>query len=422
MHGSKTLSWYSQLPRDATEGSQLALSDARLLVIVFEPPRLTHINPNRYSTPMHKNHPHSIVIPLGSPLATLSMASCPSPKVPSGERRLRSLYGGRSALRYSESLTSRRLIPVGRIQRLKLVNRHICSYVLVLSRKRHTKKLSVIKESVDSGRGKKVDISSFKLARLILDSVATKVLLGTIHGSSKCYMIKVIRQELVDAKGFQEVIREHRLLKFVTQNKLPFLPRLFWSFLDANHLYIVNGYASEPLHGMLDRNNSSFGDETLFYISELVVAVSALHSSGIVLRCILPDDIRLADDGHLVLTGLAHAAYLSHPNMECQANVSPPIHECPDHLGEEEIQFSAPELLLGWSYDTKVDVWSIGMFLYVLLVGKHPFLDSTEKTIERDAQDNHDLLLRAALQSESLASLNDDVAVLISQVCEYNDT
>lgn len=43
MHGAKTLSWYSQLPRDATESSQLALNDVRSFLPLPAPHCDSHV-------------------------------------------------------------------------------------------------------------------------------------------------------------------------------------------------------------------------------------------------------------------------------------------------------------------------------------------------------------------------------------------
>jgi len=39
------------------------------------------------------------------------------------------------------------------------------------------------------------------------------------------------------------------------------------------------------------------------------------------------------------------------------------------------VAFSAPEIFRERSYDNKVDIWSAGVLLYMMLCGTHPFDD-----------------------------------------------
>lgn len=45
--------------------------------------------------------------------------------------------------------------------------------------------------------------------------------------------------------------------------------------------------------------------------------------------------------------------------------------------------YMAPEIWAGSSYDNKVDVWSLGVVMYYLLSGTHPFLGDVESVGEK---------------------------------------
>jgi len=46
------------------------------------------------------------------------------------------------------------------------------------------------------------------------------------------------------------------------------------------------------------------------------------------------------------------------------------------------VAFSSPEIFKNSSYDSKVDVWSAGVLLYLMLYGYHPF-DNDEGGIQQ---------------------------------------
>lgn len=45
--------------------------------------------------------------------------------------------------------------------------------------------------------------------------------------------------------------------------------------------------------------------------------------------------------------------------------------------------YMAPEIWAGCAYDNKVDVWSVGVVMYYLLSGTHPFLGDNEQIGEK---------------------------------------
>lgn len=116
--------------------------------------------------------------------------------------------------------------------------------------------LSIIRESIDSGRPKKVrhchhqsnfmltgslhqatSLSSFDILDVISDRFSTKVFLAMKTGSSKQYAVKVThRKAFPDA---QILNYECKILKLAAHAKLRFLPRLFCSFQDEDHLFLV---------------------------------------------------------------------------------------------------------------------------------------------------------------------------------------
>lgn len=106
------------------------------------------------------------------------------------------------------------------------------------------------------------------------------------------------------------------------------------------------------------------------HVLKLLLAVEHIHSRGIVHRDIKPANVLLSEDGlelRLADFGLSEAL----PASGLLSSV------CGTH------DFLAPEMILcgrgdAPGYDTAVDMWSIGLLLFVLLYGHNPFEHSTE--------------------------------------------
>ncbi|KAL3084924.1 hypothetical protein niasHT_035812 [Heterodera trifolii] len=101
------------------------------------------------------------------------------------------------------------------------------------------------------------------------------------------------------------------------------------------------------------------------YTRQLVEAVRYMHSLDIVHRDIRPHNLLLANkenNAPLKVRGLALAHRLHSDTANCPAG----------RIGVP--QFMAPEIVAGKEYGKAVDMWSVGVILYVLLCGQMPFV------------------------------------------------
>lgn len=75
-----------------------------------------------------------------------------------------------------------------------------------------------------------------------------------------------------------------------------------------------------------------------------------------------PENVLLADDGHIVLTGFEQSRFTEPTNpLDCLSGF--PTNEM-SHL-----ILQAPEVVLGWRYNFKTDLWSYGLLLFYMLSG-----------------------------------------------------
>ena len=74
-------------------------------------------------------------------------------------------------------------------------------------------------------------------------------------------------------------------------------------------------------------------------------------------------------------------------------------------------RYTAPELLNGNGYGESVDVWGIGIILFLLLTGKYPFDGSKRKSIFRRIRKKH-------IDYEKYNLLEDEIHLLKRLLCK----
>ena len=146
----------------------------------------------------------------------------------------------------------------------------------------------------------KISLEDFELTQVIGKGSFGKVLLVRKKDNGKLYAMKVLKKKnIIKRKQVDHTKTERAVLSFTRH---PFIVSLHWAFQTKQKLFFVLDYCSGgELFFHLGQAGEFRESVTCFYTAELVLALSHLHSRGVVYRDLKPENVLLDGDGHVKL-------------------------------------------------------------------------------------------------------------------------
>ncbi|XP_068666793.1 phosphoenolpyruvate carboxylase kinase 2-like isoform X2 [Aristolochia californica] len=176
--------------------------------------------------------------------------------------------------------------------------------------------------------------------------------------SAEFFACKSIDKRLLsDAIDKECLEKEAKIMLLVSGN--PNVLQIFQVYEDEDALHMVIELCSSP--HLFDRISKRIFSETeaAAVMSALMEAIAHCHRRGVAHRDIKPDNILFDDRNRLKLSDFGSADCFG-DGRPLRGVVGTPY-------------YVAPEVIAGRDYNEKVDVWSAGVILYIMLSGIPPF-------------------------------------------------
>ncbi|KAI9909779.1 hypothetical protein PsorP6_011182 [Peronosclerospora sorghi] len=210
----------------------------------------------------------------------------------------------------------------------------------------------------------------FEFVKVLGRGAFAKVYLVRGKGSNrdKWYALKAYnKQAIVQKNQAQYIHTEKAALQACSDH--PYIVTLYFAFQSQDRLFLVMEYCGGgDLLSALTRRKAFTESEAAFYIGEIALALSHLHSKNIVFRDLKPENVVMDLDGHCLLTdfGISKEGIKDHTSANTFCG-SP--------------MYLAPEMLSRSGHGFALDWYSVGALLFELLTGLPPFYTNDKKQL-----------------------------------------
>lgn len=215
-------------------------------------------------------------------------------------------------------------------------------------------------------------IGDYQIIRTIGSGSTGKVKLGVNLRTQKKVAIKIISRKYIHDSGKKSketpASRKRRILREAAILNLahhPNIVRLYDLYITEEYYCMVFEYVdgAQMLDFIINQGKMKESQAQKFF-SQLLSAVSYCHDNGIVHRDLKIENVLIDSEGNVKLVDFG------------LSNFFDPTDKLRTFCGS--LYFAAPELLKGIYYTgPEIDIWSLGIVLYVLVCGKVPFDDKS---------------------------------------------
>lgn len=161
---------------------------------------------------------------------------------------------------------------------------------------------------------------------------------------------------------------------------------------DSNVYFRLELCRNGSLNDIVKKRGPYTEPEARYLMVQILAGIQNLHQNSIIHRDLKLGNIMLDENMHVKLGDFGLAALLKHPEERKKTVCGTPNYIAPEILYDQ-----------GQGHSFEVDIWSVGVILYTLLVGKPPFqTPKVDEIYERIRQNAYEIPPQAGLSTEAI--------------------
>mmetsp|Transcript_17257 Transcript_17257/g.49899 ORF Transcript_17257/g.49899 Transcript_17257/m.49899 type:complete len:703 (+) Transcript_17257:129-2237(+) len=235
---------------------------------------------------------------------------------------------------------------------------------------RQTRKLAVddnmVKEALWTPGKIRFD-DEYEVRRKIRKGSCATVYECVHKGTKGVYAVKIIRRAKLRASEDEFVMNEVSIMQSLSPYG-QYIVQLLDFYEEEQYFYMVMDYmgGGDVFDRVLEK--TKYTEEDARKLTKVLLkATKCMHEAGVAHRDLKPQNLLLTsknDDAHIKVTDFGFARRVHSPRSLTSRCGTP--------------TFVAPEILKNIPHDQSADLWSVGVVVYILLVGYPPFMKDTQ--------------------------------------------
>ena len=196
-----------------------------------------------------------------------------------------------------------------------------------------------------------------------------KVKLVRHRKSGGFFAAKILDKQLEEhQEDYDAMMREFRVLRSLRHENIVQLEDAYES---PTSLILVCQLATggELMHRIAEEGDVYNEEEVKYHIKTILLGIKYMHERGVVHRDLKPENILLSDktrEAHVLIADFGLGRFISQAGQQMDT-------VCGTH------HYLAPELVRcdrgdQETYDQSIDVWGVGLIMFIMLFGYNPFL------------------------------------------------